>query len=638
MKPLKIAALGFAAVVAVASLGLAFGVPAGFLAKRVQDQIESRTGYRLRIDGDTKLAFRPTPTVTLGRISLRDAGGSDTATGFAAESVRVSLSLASLFSGRPGITEVAIVKPVLRAPLLRQRESRAGGAAVPPQDGRAAVPPAFTVDRLIVEDGTVVMSNARDRVEMRIDRIALTASLSADEGRLEARAYAGDQPVRLQATAKSPLAGFEGSNVPVDFSFEAPGFLEGTLTGASDVRFAGSILRINGLTGKIGASKLTGWVSLDVSSKLLVKGDFDVQRLDVAAAHPAAGGGAAAAPGGGGAQSQASQPWSSQPARLAGLNYVDADVQFSAGELNVGTLRFAPIAAHTTLTNGLLNAALSRTGIYGGQADGTASVDVSGGVPMHALRIDLTGARALQLLSDVAGFEALDGRLQAKFDVRASGESERAVMSSLSGSVDTRIQDGQILGINVPKMIRALTARTLTGWQESRTEATDLSDLSASFRIEDGRAATSNLRLLGPLVRVNGSGSIDLAAKTLQFKLDPKLVASLEGQGGAADPLGFGVPVNVEGSWSDPRIYPDVAGILSDPDGAYAKLNALGQGLFGKGQAGGGLDTLMQGLGTILAPRNDGKDNRRPPAGAKPSDRPDANGAVGDFLRDLFSR
>jgi hypothetical protein len=64
-------------------------------------------------------------------------------------------------------------------------------------------------------------------------------------------------------------------------------------------------------------------------------------------------------------------------------------------------------------------------------------------------------------------------------------------MSSLSGSVDARIQDGQILGINVPKMVRTLTARTLTGWQESRTESTDLSDLSASFRLEDGRATTS---------------------------------------------------------------------------------------------------------------------------------------------------
>jgi len=623
MKPLKIAALGFAAVLALVSLGLVFGVPAGFLAKRVQDQIEIRTGYRLRIDGDTKLAFRPSPTVTLARISL--LLGSDSTTGFSAESVRVSLSLASLFFGQPAITEVAIAKPVVRAPLLRQRESRARDASEAP---RATTTPVLTVDRLTVEDGTVVMSDAQNGVEMRIDRLALTGSLAADEGRLEAHAYAGDQPVLLQATVKSPLAGFDGANVPVDFSFAAPGFLEGTLTGASDVRLAGSILRINGLTGTIGTSKLNGWVSLDLSSKLLVKGDFDVQRLDVAATRPPVAGGAVSAPGGL-AQSQASEPWSTQ------LNYVDADVQFSAAELNVGTFRFAPIAVHATLANGLLSAALSRTGMYGGQVEGTATVDASGGTPVHAFRIDLRDARALQLLSDVAGFESLDGRLQAKFDLRASGESERALMSSLSGTVDTRIQDGQILGINVPKMIRTLTAKTLTGWQESRTESTDLSDLSASFRIEDGRAATSNLRLLGPLVRVNGSGSIDLAAKTLQFKLDPKLVASLQGQGGAPDPLGFGVPVNVEGSWSDPRIYPDVAGILSDPDDAYAKLNALGQGLFGKGR--GGLDGLMQGLGTLLGPRNEGRDDRRPPAGAKPPDRPDA-GAVGDFLRDLFSR
>jgi hypothetical protein len=76
----------------------------------------------------------------------------------------------------------------------------------------------FTVDRLIVEDGALVMSNARDRVEMRIDRIGLTASLTADEGRLDVRAYSGDQPVRLRATAKSLLAGFERSNVPVDFA------------------------------------------------------------------------------------------------------------------------------------------------------------------------------------------------------------------------------------------------------------------------------------------------------------------------------------------------------------------------------------------------------------------------------------
>jgi AsmA protein len=276
---------------------------------------------------------------------------------------------------------------------------------------------------------------------------------------------------------------------------------------------------------------------------------------------------------------------------------------------------------------------------------------------MHALHVDLNGVRALPLLSDLGDFGSLDGRLQSKIDVKASGNSQNAVISSLAGTADVRIQDGQILGINVAKMIRTLTARTLLGWEDNRTESTDLTELSALFQVQEGRAQTTNLRLLGPLVRVTGSGTIDLNSKTLQFKLDPRLVASLEGQGGSSNPLGFGVPVNIEGSWSDPRIYPDVAGILSDPDGAYAKLHALGQGLFGRGdsQSGGGnntggnaVDTLMQGLGNMLSPksesrgdpRNDRRDNRDAPP-ARPQNRPNLPalpGAAGDLLREFLGR
>jgi AsmA protein len=643
MKPLKIAAVGLVVLLAVASLALAFGIPAGFLAKIAQDQVASRSGYRLRIDGGATLAFRPTPTLTLGDISVVEASGSNSASSFAAERARISLSFASLLSGRPAITELAIVRPAVRVALVRQPSGGAGSAAAaaPRAAAAPATIPAFTVERLTVEDGSVVMSNAKDRLEMRIDRIGVTGSLAADDGRLDIRAYVGDQRVRLRAASKMPLAGFDGMSVPVELTFEAPGVLEDRLAATADIRAGGSVLRVNGLTGTVGTSKLNGWVSVDFLSKLLVKADFDVQRLDIAASRPAPNGGAASAPGGA-MPPTASPRWSSQEVRLVGLNYLDADVRFSATELNVAAFHAAPVEVHATLANGVLNAALSRAGLYGGQVEATAVVDATGEVPSHAAHLDLTGVRALPLLSDLADFGTFDGRLQAKIDVRAIGTSESAVVSSLSGTADVRIQDGQILGINVPKMIRTLTGKTLLGWQENRTESTDLTDLSARFQIQNGRASTSNLRLLGPLIRVSGSGTIDLGAKTLQFKLDPKLVASLEGQGGSADPLGFGVPVNVEGSWSDPRIYPDVAGILSDPDGAYAKLHALGQGLFGKDPAGGGgLDNLMQGLGTILGPRNgrdNGKDNRNPAAGTKPSDRSGGNGSVGDIIRDLLGR
>jgi AsmA protein len=91
-------------------------------------------------------------------------------------------------------------------------------------------------------------------------------------------------------------------------------------------------------------------------------------------------------------------------------------------------------------------------------------------------------------------------------------------------------------------------------------------------------------------------------------------VASLEGQGGKTDLQGLGVPVAVNGPWASPSIYPDIAGILENPQAAYEKLSklaggkvklpgadalgALGatDGIVGmmKGNAGGSIEDLIQ--------------------------------------------
>ena len=198
------------------------------------------------------------------------------------------------------------------------------------------------------------------------------------------------------------------------------------------------------------------------------------------------------------------------------------------------------------------------------------------------MRADLRGVRALPLLTSAADFTSLDGKMQAQLDVRTTGRSPREMIANLSGTTNVDFQDGQIRGLNVAQMIRNLTSSTLSGWQEDEAQTTDLTELHANFRIEKGKAETSDLRLAGPLVRITGAGTTDLNTKTLSFRIEPKLVMTTQGQGSTvADPIGLGVPVIMEGPWSAPRIYPDMAGILDNPDAAFAKLRELGQGLFG---------------------------------------------------------
>lgn len=212
------------------------------------------------------------------------------------------------------------------------------------------------------------------------------------------------------------------------------------------------------------------------------------------------------------------------------------------------------------------------------------------------MRADLTGVRALPLLQGLADFDRIDGRMQAKLSVGSSGTSQRAIMSNMAGTAFVVFQDGAIKGLNVAQMIRSLTASTLSGWQASEEKATDLSQLSASFKIDKGQAQTTDLNLVGPLVKMTGAGTIDLGTKQIGFRVEPKLVMTTEGQGRASDPVGLGIPVMIAGPWGSPRIYPEMQGILDNPEAAYAKLKEMGKGLFGQNGAGAGLGAAIGSL------------------------------------------
>ena len=244
----------------------------------------------------------------------------------------------------------------------------------------------------------------------------------------------------------------------------------------------------------------------------------------------------------------------------------------------------------------MLKVNVGNLGAYDGNANGDLTIDASTGNPVFALRTDLTNVRALPLLRSMADFDKLDGRMQAKISVRSTGNSQRAIVANMSGTVFAIFQDGAIRGLNVAQMIRSLTSSPLSGWQAGEALSTDLTQLSASFKIDKGQAQTTDLNLVGPLVRMTGAGTIDLGTRQIGFRVEPKLVMTTEGQGRAGDPVGFGIPVMIEGPWTEPRIYPDMQGILDNPDAAYARLKELGKGLFGPDGAGlGGLGGLLGG-------------------------------------------
>jgi AsmA protein len=82
---------------------------------------------------------------------------------------------------------------------------------------------------------------------------------------------------------------------------------------------------------------------------------------------------------------------------------------------------------------------------------------------------------------------------------------------------------------------------------------------------------------------------VELPPRTVHYRVEPKAVASLEGQGGKSDVGGIQVPVIIEGPWDNLSYRPDLEAMLK---GQATK--AIGDAIGGKA---GGIGGLLGGSG-----------------------------------------
>jgi AsmA protein len=149
MKTVKIAGAVIAAIVVVAAIVFAVGIPSGMMTSAIQARVERATGYRIEIDGTTRIALWPTFHLTLNDITLDRQAGSEAAERIEIAAARVEMPFANLLSGKPVITGLVLEKPVAYLPLLRERK-----AANPAPASNDTAP-----------------TSASDTTHLRIDRI-----------------------------------------------------------------------------------------------------------------------------------------------------------------------------------------------------------------------------------------------------------------------------------------------------------------------------------------------------------------------------------------------------------------------------------------------------------------------------------
>ena len=271
---------------------------------------------------------------------------------------------------------------------------------------------------------------------------------------------------------------------------------------------------------------------------------------------------------------QASTDWSKEPLDLAGLKALDADVKITTSTLTFGNVKLTDAALATKLNQGVLAADLSRFKAFGGDWNGQLGVNAQGATPAVDFTMNGSGVGMSSLLGTLAGFDKLSGTGGFQVTGEATGNSINDIMNALDGKVTTNLVDGELKGLNVSQLVRsaqslqqALTTGSLQNLDFSSalspSASTDFSSFDTVLTINDGVANVDLMKLINPVLGIDGSGQINLGGQALDLRLATSIDKSGQGSGSVVQLNGIPVPVRISGSWSKLKVSPDTSGIQS---------------------------------------------------------------------------
>ena len=605
-----------------------FLIPVDTYKQQIAQRVESATGRQFTIQGDLSLSILPRTQLTANQVRFANADWAESDQMAQFERMQVRVNPFALLSGQLAVESFVLQQPVINLAKNSQGQGNwqfagmCGGQAGEQPAGDAGGPGSgagsgagtgplqdVSLNDVRLVDGTVTYRDAQTGqtteitgVNMTVNLVSLDQPMTADG----ALTWNGEQvdldlevttPRRLMAGDQADIVA-QVSSSPVTLSFDgdlvnaAPRRVQGEVdldvpsikrlaawAGGAEIQAPKGTLETFRLVGTLDAKGQTygfsaseivfdeitgeGQFAADLTgSKPRLSGKLDVAEMNLTPYLPApteedGSGGSGGSGGSDGAPSQ----WNDDPIDLSALHTLNVDFDLSVAGIQAREVTVGRTAMQMQLADGRLQADLSELNLYEGSGTGRVVVNARQDTPSIAQVFQLEGLNAKPFLTDVAGFERLEGTGALQLDVQASGKSQKALVENLDGTGAINFLDGAITGINLAAMVRNVKSAFQNAGE---TQKTDFAELSGTFNITDGVLKNDDLLLLNPLLRVRGAGQADIGARTVNYRLTPKAVATTKGQGGQVQEQGVAVPVIVKGPWHNVSYRPDLESVIRD--------------------------------------------------------------------------
>lgn len=589
----------------LAAIVLVLGVIIIFLAQpnwnwarpMVSSIASGRLHRPVHIDGNLRVhLFSFTPSATVGGLKI---GEPDWAAGVGLkdnlaeiDSAAITAELMPVFIGRIVLPRVQIDRP--NVILYQDKNGRSNWDF---SDGKAKGKPTKLppIKDFIINDGKLTMTSVQRKLKFtgtvnahEQASASRTAFAMTGDGTLNGRKFelgatggpllnvrtsvpypfdmhvrAGDTRITAKGRVLHPfnLGQLEGAVTVSGSNLADLYYLTGlTLPNTPAYKIAAQVTRdervydIKGIKGHVGGSDLEGTMKVDTrnAGRPYLTGDLRSRLLDFKDLGSLFGATAANTPQ---KAELSATPTAAATARrllpdatldIERVRGMDAKVRYRALSVKTnGDMPLREVSLGVNLDHGLLILDPIDFSFPRGRLQGTARIDARTATQTNTIDMRLTGLAVQDFLPAIGGSKPLEGILDARVRATGTGNSVHKAASTADGQMTLVMPGGtirqtfaELMGVNATKGLFLLLSKD--------KHETDVRCAIADFRVQNGVMQGQNIVFDTGVVRVNGSGRINLQDESLKlaFKGKPKKFRLIR----------VNVPIVVGGHLSAPKI------------------------------------------------------------------------------------
>ncbi|KJZ04889.1 AsmA family protein [Pseudoalteromonas piscicida] len=598
------------ALIIILVIAAPFLIPKQAIIDQVTSQVESVTGRKLSIDGDSDIGIFPTLHIELNQVRFANMATGSRPDMFAMEQLAVHIPWLSALSGEAKLERFVINNPKII--LETDKQGNANWQLLPTSaentptaqtssKGNMQLPEGLDVSlgEVAIYGGSVTYLDGVTGAEYQVTDLDISVMLSSLYQPLEVdgKLTFQGQTFNLVTTLDNPAKAIEGEAFNVEQQVKSALFnldykgeiaeqgktIRGQLALSGDsvkalakwqgvdlkakenafndfglnakMTMQGQVFTLNALEATLDELVIKGQSKVTLSGKPDITASVDLGMLDLNPYLPEPVEKPQTQPESEGAPAQPIV-WDDTAIDLSALNSLNANVKITSIGLRAREIKLGENQISLVLNSGKATLSLDKFQAYEGQGKG--KVVVNAATKPYAINTDfaLTAINAEPLLTDAIGFDKVLGKGSLNWALNTQGVSQKQFVNALGGKLGFEFKDGGVKGANLAEMIRK-GKEMLKGDFSSVSQGlnanfdpdqkTDFSAMTGTFVFTKGVGQNDDFSLASPLLRVTGKGTVDLPQTLVDYRVVTGIVDTIEGQASSDDSTGFKIPVRIKG-------------------------------------------------------------------------------------------